>query len=113
MEIKRSSFSVHDKDFNVMSVDLKNCLYIWIGDETQAFTELHGGFPLSGIKGEDSVVTTMMGDIDATSGDLAKMFAKKFGRAVFVSANLGDNDMETLSVFQDILFSTVLKMHPT
>nr|BAN64393.1 hypothetical protein [Babesia bovis]BAN66072.1 hypothetical protein [Babesia bovis] len=45
MEVHKASFSVYDKTLNVMSVELKSGVYIWFGDESLTFQDLHCGFP--------------------------------------------------------------------
>ncbi|GIX65832.1 LacI family DNA-binding transcriptional regulator [Babesia caballi] len=73
MELHKDAFAVYDKTVSVLSVEFERGVYVWVGDEQLSCRDLHCGFPLKNGQGEDSVGSTLIGDLDAISADLAKM----------------------------------------
>ncbi|EDO05688.1 proteasome assembly chaperone 4 [Babesia bovis T2Bo] len=112
MEVHKASFSVYDKTLNVMSVELKSGVYIWVGDESLTFQDLHCGFPNTTIQGEDTLGTTLIGDLDAISSDISKALAKKLNIPVFLSLNYDETDCTVQSVLQQELMDTIINMYP-
>ncbi|KAK1937218.1 hypothetical protein X943_000209 [Babesia divergens] len=112
MEEHRGSFTVHDQAFNVLALKYDRGVYIWVGDESCVCNELHCGFPLKNIQGEQSVASTLIGNLDSISADISKSLAKRFGEAVFVSVNVQEADTSVLTIFQEKLYETVFKMFP-
>ncbi|GBE62106.1 proteasome assembly chaperone 4, putative [Babesia ovata] len=112
MEIHRDSFTVYDKTLNVLSVEYESGLYVWVGDDSKACRDLHCGFPVNRLKDEISVGSTLIGDLDAISSDLAKTFATRFNRAVFLSCNVEETDNTMLEVLQEELIKVLTRMYP-
>ncbi|CDR97826.1 hypothetical protein, conserved [Babesia bigemina] len=105
MEIHKDSFTVYDKTLNVLSVEYESGLYVWVGDDSKACRDLHCGFPVNRLKDETSVGSTLIGDLDAISSDLAKMF-------VFLSCNVEETDNTMLEVLQEELIKVLTRMYP-
>ncbi|GFE55341.1 proteasome assembly chaperone 4 [Babesia ovis] len=112
MELHKTSFSLYDKTVNVMSVEFQKGIYIWVGDESLIYQDLHCGFPANNIQGEETVGSTLIGELDAISADLAKTLAKRFNTAVFISCNINETDCSALFVLQQELMDAMIKMYP-
>ncbi|UKK00076.2 hypothetical protein MACK_000144 [Theileria orientalis] len=112
MEIIRRKFIVSDVNLNFMAVVFSKNTYFWVGDNRYTCRDLQCSFPLKNIKDEQSAGTTLLGNLDSISNEIANTLAKIYKRGIFMSVNIDELDSSFLPEFQEKLFKLIFELFP-
>ncbi|UKJ87668.1 hypothetical protein MACJ_000106 [Theileria orientalis] len=112
MEIIRRKFIVSDVNLNFIAVDFSKNTYFWVGDNSYTCRDLQCSFPLKNIKDEESAGTTLLGNLDSISNEIANTLAKIYKRGIFMSVNIDQLDPSFLPEFQEKLFELIFELFP-
>ncbi|EAN33356.1 hypothetical protein TpMuguga_01g00112 [Theileria parva strain Muguga] len=112
MEIFRRQFSVSNINLNFIAVVFTKSTYFWVGDNNYTCKDLHCSFPLKNIKDGDCSGTTLLGDLDSISSEIANTLARIYKRGIFMSVNIEELDSSLLEEFQEKLFGLIFELFP-
>ncbi|XP_954597.1 uncharacterized protein TA18935 [Theileria annulata] len=123
MEIFRRQFSVSNINLNFIAVVFTKITYFWVGDNNYTCKDLHCSFPLKNIKDGNCSGTTLLGDLDSISSEIANtlgiltsfkmiILARIYKRGIFMSVNVEELDSSLLPEFQEKLFEQIFGLFP-